>query len=537
MKRNLRTKLLIAVGAGILLMQCKKFPEKTTDEKSAANLKTGAEVSTGPSKPNVLFIIVDDLRYWTIKKLWEEAGARGGANNTMPVTPHIDGLINESVTFTNAHSTSVECCPSRTSFLTGKYPHETGVYNNRDDWQSSTYIDKNTTLFAQFANNPNYLTYGAGKIFHCDPLSWYLGKPYLPTKQTYQGDRPFVPYTPVTGYEYKVIDTQYKDDIEGGASFASDTSKITEDAKAVFFSIERMKETKAYNLANPTAQKSFFVTCGLRRPHADLLVPKYYFDMYPNSVIKTPQILPDAAGMAALPQVAQDMAADHQPLLRSDDLISQNLAEWKRYLRAYMGCVSYMDYQVGRLINYVKDPANGIDGNTIIVLISDHGFHLGEKHHVRKSTLWEETTRVPIIWRVPGINPGQRCATSVDLMSVYPTLKAYCGLGGSPGGKNIKPLIESPTSGGDYFALTTTTSYGTAGNVRTMASVRLGTNRLTQYKQDASLEELYQQANDPWEANNLNNLNPALEPGWSITLRSKLPASFKPEVATGIDCD
>lgn len=526
MKRNLKLTMALAAGLCVCFTQCKKTSPASLQAAQKAKLKTSAITAT----PNVLFIVVDDLRWWTIHRLWENDTARQ-ANNTMPITPHIDSLIDESVTFTNAHSAGVECCPSRTAFLTGLYPNETGIYNNKDTWQSGAGVDSTTTLFAQYAHNSNYLTYGAGKIFHCDPIGFYLHRPYLPTKQTYVGSGSTYATSAYNGYDFKIINTNYKDDSEGGTVSATDadTSNLTEDAKAVYFCIKRMKDAKAYNAAHPTAQKSFFVACGIRRPHAKLIAPAYYYNLYADGNIKTPQVVPSS--LSALPQPAQDLAAEHQPSPSSDVMIASHNTDWVHYLKAYMACASYVDYQVGRLMSYIRNPANGIDGNTIVVLVSDHGFHLGEKHRIKKSTLWEETTRVPMIWRVPGVNAGAKCSTAVDLMALYPTLKAYCGLGGSPHGINIKPLIDNPTATGNYYALSVTGNAGTAGNFRPMASVRIGQDRLSQYKQDSTLEELYDHSTDPWEGNNLTT-----KPGWSVTLRGKLPTTFHSEYS-GVACD
>jgi arylsulfatase A-like enzyme len=185
-----------------------------------------------------------------------------------------------------------------------------------------------------------------------------------------------------------------------------------------------------------------------------------------------------------------------------------------------------LDEQVGRLLDGLQ--ANGFKNNTIVVLISDHGFHLGEKNHVHKNTIWEETTRVPMIWRVPGKSKAF-CNTAVDLMSIYPTLKAYCNLNKSlmsVPGKPLNGLIDNPNSGteGD-FALTVAAGDLGGNQNKILAAVQTRDWRLIKYvinSDAANTEELYENSTDVWEEYNLRP-NPSTAINDRLTsLRNKI---------------
>lgn len=490
----------------ICLANCKKAPERKADE-TLSGTKTGpAATSALPAKPNVLFIIVDDLRYWTIKRLWEDDLARK-ADNSQPYTPNIDGLIDQSVTFTRAYAPGVECTPSRTAFLSGRRPETTGIYRVGNNWDAV--IGTNQTIVKRFID-AGYLVNGAGKIFHGPTQNdyWY-GTQY---KETSAGLQSVVPIAGMggakKGYIFDVIN-----DVDESS---------TEDYKAVTFSIDRIQDAKNSNPQN----KPFFVACGIRRPHNPLIVPQKYLQYHPISGIITPQVVP--SDMTTVPVMARDLANDQGcgAIMSPDELQQTDPTYWKKYLQSYMANVSYVDAQVGRLLRALEN--NGFANNTIVVMISDHGVHLGEKHHVHKTTLWEETTRVPMIWRVPG-TAAAKCRVPVSLMDIYKTFQDYCNLGNAPltiEADNIRNLIEAPaTSSSGHYAVTSM-------NFKA-SSVQGSPWQLIQYNQDTAKEELYHRELDPW-----NGTNRSSDPGNAplILLRSKLPTTFAAQVGSP-SCD
>jgi len=540
-------KILGIVLVGSSLVCCKKISETgNNDDSTNINNETNTSISALalPNKPNVLLIVVDDLRYWSVKRLFEEAGMepadpahgnRGNANNMVPITPNIDALIDggNAVTFTNAHASAVECCPSRTAFLFGKYPHQSGVYRNGNNWWTG--VTEGNALTRQFVQDSKYKVFGAGKIYHVspDPQGKYFNSvndvDFSNFKETTadisgSGYTTVSPSTTRAGYEFKVIKINAdKDDFSRNMSL-----NVTEDAKAVTFCINKMQSVVDMNAGLPESEKSsFFVACGLRRPHSPLIVPENYFTAANQPV--TPKVLP--ADTNYLPGRAQYLINNNPPI--APDVLRQSYpTDWNNYLKAYAGAVSYSDAQIGRLINYI-DANPTLHDNTIIVLISDHGFHLGDKHHVHKATLYEETTRVPMIWRVPGQGTGnpKYCRVPVDLMSIYPTLMDYCNMtypSTEISGKSIRNLITSPGTLADesYEAVTVMDQKS--------SSIRTANYRFIQYHNggatgnDPDKEEVYNHGGtaysfDPWEARDLRSKNP----GFLQNLRDKKNARIR----------
>lgn len=536
----------VSLATLVCLFSCKKLANyestsTTTDQKAHST------TSALSSKPNVLLIVVDDLRYWSVNRLYEDAGAdladtihgnRGNQNNMFPKTPNIDALIDggNAVTFTNAHSAAVECCPSRTAFLFGKYPHQSGVYRNGNQWWTA--VTDADALTRQFVQDSRYKVYGAGKIFHGG--GGEQGRFFHPGgATTYNNFRATTSdigtggYTTVSptinksGYEFQIININ-----AGRSDFSlNEADNVTEDAKAVTFCINKMKAVVNQNAGLSEGNKSaFFVACGIRRPHSPLIVPDTYFNAANAGV--TPKVLP--ADTTFLPDRAKYLI-NNNPNIPPDQLRANYLNDWNNYLKSYAAAVSYTDAQVGRLINYIdSDPE--LKFNTIIILVSDHGFHLGDKHHTKKTTLYEETTRIPMVWRVPGQGTGNPkfCRVPVDLMSIYPTLMDYCNISNYPAvaGRNIRDLITNPA----IAPSTDLTSPDLALTVMDQKSstIRTVNYRFIQYNNggttghDADKEEVYNHAGiaysfDPWEARNLRNQNPTFLTG----LRNKREARIQ----------
>jgi arylsulfatase A-like enzyme len=233
--------------------------------------------------------------------------------------------------------------------------------------------------------------------------------------------------------------------------------------------------------------KPFFLALGFHKPHMPWNVPQKYYDMHPLAEIQLP---PTQKGdLSDVPAEGLKMAkadGDHAAVLAS--------GRWKEAVQAYLAAISYLDGQIGRVLDaYDKSPQKN---NTIIVFWGDHGWHLGEKEHWRKFTLWEEATRAPFIWVVPGLTkPGGVCKSPVDFMSVYPTLCDLVALP-KPGwleGDNIKPLLADPAAAWSGVGVTT---FGQNNH-----SVRTDRWRYIRYADGG--EELYDHGNDEYEWTNL----------------------------------
>ena len=410
-----------------------------------------AQAADAPKKPNVLFIAVDDLNHWV--------GHLG--RNTQAKTPNIDRLAKMGVTFTRAYCAAPVCNPSRAALMSGMRPGTTGVYDNGQQWQPV--IAKEKTLTTQFLN-AGYEVFGTGKIYHANahrPGEW---TDYF-----------------VGAKEKATPHASAKNDGVGGIKFQplTDDSKL-QDESIVDYGIKQLAAKH---------EKPFFLAVGLHKPHMPWNVPKKYYDLFPLEKIELQPTkesdlndVPAGGIKFAKPQ------GDHAEMLKS--------GRWKEAVQAYLATIAYCDAQIGRLLDaYDQSPHKE---NTVIVFWGDHGWHLGEKEHWRKFALWEEATRMPYIWVVPGVTkPGGVCDRPVDLMSVYPTLCSLCGLERPKHveGEDLKPLLADPKAKWDRPAITT---YHLNNH-----AVRTEKFRYIRYADGG--EELYDHDADPYEWTNLAN--------------------------------
>jgi len=389
---------------------------------SGFNLAQSAEDKPA-AKPNVLFIAIDDLRDWV-----------GYLGNKQVKTPNLDKLAARGVAFTRSFCASPCCNPSRSALMTGLRPGTSGVYNNNDDWRKIV-PEGTVTLQRHFKDNGYYVA-GAGKIYH----GGVGGFNRLSDWDDYSTAPKHGP-----GSDGKRKGGKFKEDggtgvagIRFGALDCGDEEMP--DYATVSYCLEQLQKKH---------DKPFFLACGIVKPHMSWSVPKKYFEMYPLDKIQLPKVqendlgdVPPAGIAMAKPQ------GDHADILKS--------GRWKDAVQAYLATITFCDAMVGRLIGGFDKSA--YKDNTLICLWSDHGWHLGEKQHWRKFALWEEATRAPYIWVVPGITkPGGVCNRTVDYMQIYPTL---CDLAGLPRpkhveGESIRKLLADPSAAWDKPAIMT----------------------------------------------------------------------------------
>jgi arylsulfatase A-like enzyme len=422
-----------------------------TPEGAAAGVRYG-------DKPNVLFIAIDDLNHWV--------GYLG--RNKQTATPNIDRLARRGVRFTHAYCAAPSCTPSRSALLSGSRPGTTGIYDNYNNWNAIIRYEQ--CLPAQLRAG-GYETLASGKIYHGG-----VGRKNQWDESLDSHDDNNNPNHP-SGVTPKIIGDS---DGVNGIKFApvSNPDNELRDWQTVDFCIKQLEKSH---------DKPFFLACGLYKPHMPWNVPKKYYDMFPLDKIELPPFL--ASDLEDVPPAGVKMArpnGDHAKIVAS--------GRWKDAVQGYLAAVAYTDMNVGRLIDaFDKSPHKG---NTIIVLWGDHGWHLGEKSHWRKFALWEEATRVPHLWVVPGLTkPDSVCTRPVDLMSVYPTLLDVCGLKTPPHvqGVSIKPLLAEPQAEWTTPAVTT--------YLHNNHAVRTEGWRYIRY--DDGGEELYDETADPYEYVNL----------------------------------
>ena len=409
--------------------------------------------------PNILFIAIDDLNDWI--------GCLGGHPDTK--TPNLDRLASRGVLFTNAYCAAPACNPSRAALMTGVRPSTSGVYVNPQPWRQSPVLNDAVTLPQYFRAN-GYKAMGSGKIYHgryLDPQSWDY---YFPEENTDRPPDPMPDNRPLNGipntahFDWGVVDVE--------------PAKMS-DWQVADWVIGQLEEKH---------DKPFFLACGFYRPHLPWYAPQKYFDLHPLDEVTLPNIKED--DLEDIPPAGQNMARqrDHENVTQYD--------QWRQAVQAYLASISFVDECVGRVVDALDK--SDYATNTIIILWSDHGWHLGEKLHWRKFALWEEATHNVMMCLAPGVTqPGGRCEASVNLLDIYPTLLDLAGLAPKKEneGQSLVPLLKNPNAPRDKPALTT--------HGRNNHTIRSRRWRYIRYA-DGS-EELYDHENDEMEWTNLAN--------------------------------
>lgn len=415
-----------------------------------------------PARPNVLFILLEDLPDWI--------GCMGGHPDTL--TPNIDALATRGVLFTNAHCGSPICNPSRVSLLLGKRPDTTGVYYNSDDWREM--VPAGTISMPRSFRNNGYHLVRAGKIFHgtfdehgvWDQIFEGRGMHNLP------GHNAYTPGHPYNGLEYPLAGDEF---FNWGPTDAPESS---------------MADSRRYrflrNLFNSGIRQPFFIGFGTHGAHFPAIAPRRHIERFDPSRVQVPEVnafdLDDIppAGRAYVDSLYHRRVLGHK--------------QWHKAIAAYLATIHYLDEIVGRLIAEFDDSPYA--DNTIIVLCADHGFHLGEKMHWRKATLWQESTNVVLIVVAPGVTePGGVCRQPVSLIDLYPTLNALCELRPVDGleGRSIVPQLIDPDHRREQPAVVTLEEGNHAIIDRRWRYIRYADGG----------EELYDRERDPNEWTNL----------------------------------
>lgn len=367
------------------------------------------------SAPNILLIIVDDLNSWI--------GCLGGHPDAD--TPHMDKLASEGVLFSQAYCPAPYCNASRMSMFTGQAPYNSGIYLNQPYWSREHRIP---TIFERF-RSAGYSTIGAGKVFHGafdygeatrnrkESASWVAGQfhndaiwdEFLPLDSD-----PVAQNRPLNGlYDFSKDDADFSKKrcvFDWGVLNNIEAEQFPDVASARFIA-SQFERTHA---------KPFFCALGLYKPHLPWHAPSEYFDRFLDRNPALPLVkhddLDDAPPIAAGWVKSGD---DHARILEND--------QWHAAVASYLACCTFCDDCVGMALESLNNSPYA--DNTIVVLCSDNGFHLGQKLHWRKFVLWEEATKVPLIIKAPGgdSNIGI-CAAPVSLVDIGPTLYEICGI-------------------------------------------------------------------------------------------------------------
>jgi iduronate 2-sulfatase len=431
-------------------------------------------LAAGMEQPNVLFIAADDLRV-----------------EPLALTPNLDRLAKRSRVFTNAHCQQAVCNPSRASLMTGLRPDTLRVSNLETHFRETR---PGVVTLPQHFKAHGYTALNVGKIYHNwgqpihgDPESW--SAPAELHWGNHGADLPLASGD---------LPPNLAKDPKCECRELPDEAYI--DGRIAARAIERLDGLKQ-------AGKPFFLAVGFWKPHAPFNAPKKYWDLYQRENIP----LPDPAGW---PEGTDRIAWHNSPEIRGWDKQRQLGEDAVRELRhGYLAAASYLDAQLGRVLDHLD--RLGLRDNTVVVFWSDHGYHLGEHTLWAKTSNFELDTRVPLLISVPGMAaPGAAAAAPVELLDLFPTLVATCGLPAVAdlAGKALTPLLENPAATVKEAALSQfpRPAYH-QGEPRFMGySVRSATHRYTEWRDWATgavkARELYAHENDPRETRNLAGL-------------------------------
>ncbi len=428
-----------------------------------AALQGNAAVSPTAKRPNVLLIAVDDLR--------DTLGCYG---NAAVKTPNIDRLAARAVRFDRAYVQYTVCNPSRSSFLTGLRPDQTGITDNRTPLRDRL---PDVVTLPQLLKTSGYHAAAFGKIYHLGggrdealrakwmdlPLSWHtarsfdatpLGRKKLAGRDLSQGKLAWCNWGAMDGDDDDQPDGQI--------------------ARAVIARIEELGE------------RPWIIAAGFMKPHDPFVAPRKYFDLYPDGSLTLHRPPSDQTP-------APPLAVGFGPLGAAFGQFSDR--ERLEFLRAYYACTSFMDAQVGRLLDTLDRLQ--LWENTVVIFLGDHGYHLGEREWWNKSTLFERSCRAPLLIAAPGVKSGLARGL-VEFVDLYPTVAELCGLTPPPNlaGQSLRALLHDPAAPGKSAAFTLVTRGAVRGD-----SIRTERWRFTRWSDGAV--ELYDHAVDPEEDRNV----------------------------------
>ena len=436
--------------------------------------------NSGKGRPNVIMISVDD---WNV--------VLGGAfGNVQAVTPNLDRLMSNGVTFLNCRTAASFSTPSRTALMTGMAPWKSGCYEN----QPHLFNIPDRITIDELLQKNGYKTFGAGKVYHHMPGyvnldgfdEYFLWNPEHKKKGwkygAWEGTEALVAPIPI-GELGKAVYDQF-------------------DVYALPDSLEKeMADTKTVDWAVDVIGRKhdapFYLAVGLYSPHKPNYCPKKYFDMHPLEKTDLTEFQNDTAYFNS-GNVPSDIAAYYRGRINRQHLNGIMTVEdgWKKAVQGYLACCSYADAQIGRILDALRKSEYA--DNTIVIFWSDNGYHLGEKQLWAKHTMYRQTSNVPMIWAGRNIDKNRTYDGIVSLLDIFPTLIDVCGLQDTDDvmdGISIRDILE----GGN----------GNPGRYAVMANKADGFSVITRewhynfYSKSGS-EELFDAENDMYELHNLS---------------------------------
>lgn len=516
------------------------------------SMTTRADGRSKDDSPNVVLIVCDDLNDYV----------EGFGGHPQARTPNLARLAASGVTFRQAHCNIPICGPSRASLFTGIYPHNSGCYGFFK-WDGYDVLKNSRTMMDHFREN-GYWTLGTGKLMHhmvrqewknygnrADYGPWIfdgenkLAHPDVPA--------PYRDIGSIDGSFGPLVNLDGRQSADGKplewwtGSWANqrrltvnsqEDRDLTADELNGQWAVDQLKL-----FADRPGRLPFFMGVGFVRPHTPLVVPQKYFDMFPLDTIELPVIRPDdvedthAQSIRGIPDGADGPRSEDMGTRLFNTLVDSYESRdhaLRRFIQAYLASVASVDEQIGRILDAVD--ASPLKDNTIIVVTSDHGWGMGEKNYLYKNSLWQESTRVPLTIRAPGI--AQSAGVSdmpVSLVDIYPTLIDLCSLSsetqknddGRPlDGHSFKPLLKDPKDGhwlGPGSALTALYKWRTK-YIPAEESYALRSRHWRYIRYENGKEELYNCKDDSHEWTNLA----------SVPKHAKILSAFRDELSSRI---
>jgi arylsulfatase A-like enzyme len=418
------------------------------------------DLGAAAQKPNVLFISVDDLNDWA-----------GYSGHSHVISPNMDRLADDGVWFSRAYCQYAVCGPSRASLMSGLYPPQL----DGTEWQSKRNLVYKTVeamgsrLLHTYLQDHGYKTMSVGKVMHRHQLP--------ESGLDLDGGRGGFDHNKDANGEPLESNWFSSKTLTDWAVYSGEESEMS-DSKAAQWAVKQLKDAH---------EEPFMLMVGFFRPHAPWHVPQKYFDLYDPDMIPLPAYRAD--DFDDVPPAGRASLNEGYP--RTEWAIQEN--QWRNILHAYLASISFVDAKIGMVLEALE--SSPYRDNTIVILWSDNGYHLGTKNTFQKHTLWERSARVPLIIKAPGGKARGRSERIVSLLDLYPTLLELCGLPPNDKvmGRSLVPLLKNPDMTWDFPALT----YGRDGSV----SIRTADYRYIQYG-DGSME-LYSHQTDPHEWMNL----------------------------------
>jgi arylsulfatase A-like enzyme len=477
----------------------------------------------GSGQPNIIFIFSDDLMTIT--------DAIGGGSQI--IAPNIQRLADRGVTFTRACANATVCGPSRASVFTGVLPSTSGHFGYRmgsNSWENNPVLGQTSTMFAHMKSN-GYRVYGLGKIFHrsadnasdFNVLNTNNSGPIIISATSTPDEEEEV--TSLPGFPNNLDASHFGSSISlselenyPGYSWAYKSGApfnyVSETDRSLMG--DELITQQAVAVLNEAHVNPFFLTLGYRSPHTPQYAPDTFYELYNFGSLELATLIHESpwSQPIALEKNRWNSSGGYSDF-RAAEALSQDFAVSEYWLRkavhGYYALVSFLDHQIGIILDELD--ASPYANNTMIILSSDHGYHLGDKLRIKKTTLWNQASLVPLIIAGPGVLQGVTCNKPVSLIDIYPTLVDAAAIPNPSShnldGSSLFPLLQNPEGSwnGSPYAISAVACDELIGdNISATAHHQhysLISEHMRYIYYSSGEEELYSYIDDPREVNNL----------------------------------